>query len=102
MTLAGNGLEALSKLEKQRYDLILMDVQMPEMGGLETTRRIREREQTSGEHIPIVAMTANAIKGDRERCLESGMDDYVSKPVLPEELFRAMEFQLVGAEALRR
>ena len=101
VTLAGNGLEALSKLEKQRYDLILMDVQMPEMGGLETTRRIRERELTSGEHIPIVAMTANAIKGDRERCLESGMDDYVSKPVLPEELFRAMEFQLMGAEALR-
>jgi len=102
VTFAGNGLEALAKLEKQRYDLILMDVQMPEMGGLETTRRIRERELTSGEHIPIVAMTANAIKGDRERCLESGMDDYVSKPVLPEELFQAIEFQLVGAPALRQ
>jgi signal transduction histidine kinase/CheY-like chemotaxis protein len=93
-TVAENGLIALACLEKQRFDMILMDVQMPEMGGLETTRSIRERERISGGHIPIVAMTANAMKGDRERCLESGMDDYVSKPVLPEEMFRVMESQL--------
>ncbi len=97
VTLAENGLEVLAKLERQQFDLILMDVQMPEMGGLETTRKIREREQKSGEHIPIVAMTANAMKGDRERCLESGMDDYVSKPILPDEMFRIMEAQLAAA-----
>ncbi len=93
-TVAENGLVALACLEKHRFDMILMDVQMPEMGGLEATRRIRERERISGGHIPIVAMTANAMVGDRERCLESGMDDYVSKPVLPEEMFRVMESQL--------
>jgi CheY-like chemotaxis protein len=96
-TVAENGLIALACLEKQRFDMILMDVQMPEMGGLEATRSIRERERRTGGHIPIVAMTANAMKGDRERCLESGMDDYVSKPVLPEEMFRVMEAQLVAA-----
>ena len=94
-TVAENGLVALACLETQRFDMILMDVQMPEMGGLEATRSIRERERISGGHIPIVAMTANAMKGDRERCLESGMDDYVSKPVLPEEMFRVMEAQLM-------
>jgi signal transduction histidine kinase/CheY-like chemotaxis protein len=96
-TVAENGLVALACLEKQRFDMILMDVQMPEMGGLEATRSIRERERKLGGHIPIVAMTANAMKGDRERCLESGMDDYVSKPVLPEEMFRVMESQLLAA-----
>jgi signal transduction histidine kinase/CheY-like chemotaxis protein len=95
-TIAENGLVALACLEKQRFDMILMDVQMPEMGGLEATRSIRERERILGGHIPIVAMTANAMKGDRERCLESGMDDYVSKPVLPEEMFRVMESQLMA------
>jgi signal transduction histidine kinase/ActR/RegA family two-component response regulator len=95
-TVAENGLAALACLDKQRFDMILMDVQMPEMGGLEATRSIRERERISGGHIPIVAMTANAMKGDRERCLESGMDDYVSKPVLPEEMFRVMEAQLMA------
>src|SRR5437867_1983564 len=78
-------------LEREKFDLILMDVQMPEMGGLEATRRIREREQVSGEHIPIIAMTANAMKGDRERCLEAGMDDYISKPIDPEQLYRVVE-----------
>ena len=97
VTVAENGLAALACLEKQRFDMILMDVQMPEMGGLEATRSIRERERRSGGHIPIVAMTANAMKGDRERCLESGMDDYVSKPVLAEELFRVMEAQLLAS-----
>jgi CheY-like chemotaxis protein len=94
--VAENGVVVLDMLKKQRFDMILMDVQMPEMGGLEATRAIRERELIMGGHIPIVAMTANAMKGDRERCLESGMDDYVSKPVLPEEMFRVMEAQFVA------
>jgi signal transduction histidine kinase/CheY-like chemotaxis protein len=98
-TVAENGAVALQMLGKQRFDMILMDVQMPEMGGLEATRSIRERELLTGGHIPIVAMTANAMKGDRERCLESGMDDYVSKPVLPEEMFRIMEAQFMAREA---
>jgi signal transduction histidine kinase/DNA-binding response OmpR family regulator/HPt (histidine-containing phosphotransfer) domain-containing protein len=73
------------------YDLVLMDMMMPEMDGLEATRRMRELEQASGAHIPIVAMTANAMQGDRERCLEAGMDGYVSKPVKPETLFEEIQ-----------
>ena len=68
------------------FDLILMDVQMPEMGGLEATAIIREKEKATGTHIPIVAMTAHALKGDRERCLEAGMDAYLAKPIQPERL----------------
>src|SRR6202011_264927 len=81
-------------LERQPFDLVLMDVQMPEMDGFEATARIRPREQGTGRHIPIVAMTAHAMKGDRERCLEAGMDGYVSKPIQARELLRAIE-QLV-------
>jgi CheY-like chemotaxis protein/HPt (histidine-containing phosphotransfer) domain-containing protein len=88
--VVGNGREALAALEQQQYDLLLMDVQMPEMGGFEATAGVRERE--SGEsHLPIVAMTAHAMKGDRERCLEAGMDGYVSKPIQPLEMFQAIE-----------
>jgi signal transduction histidine kinase/ActR/RegA family two-component response regulator len=94
VTVVENGLEVLHQLKQRNFDLILMDIQMPQMGGLEATHLIREREQLSGEHIPIVAMTANAMKGDRERCMESGMDDYVSKPILPMELFRVMESRI--------
>jgi signal transduction histidine kinase/ActR/RegA family two-component response regulator len=94
VTVVENGLEVLHQLKQQNFDLILMDVQMPRMGGLEATQLIRERETVSGEHIPIVAMTANAMKGDRERCLESGMDDYVSKPIRPAELFRVLEMRI--------
>ena len=72
--LAGDGKEAIAALEKGSYDLILMDVQMPEMGGLEATAAIRRREESSNAHIPIVAMTAHAMKGDRQRCIEAGMD----------------------------
>jgi CheY-like chemotaxis protein len=91
--VAENGKEALSSLEKERFDLILMDVQMPEMDGLQTTRAIREREKTTGGHIPIVAMTAHALKGDRERCLEAGMDGYVSKPFNAKDLSEAIQLQ---------
>ncbi|MCA9733946.1 response regulator, partial [candidate division KSB1 bacterium] len=85
-----NGVEVLSALEMIPYDLIFMDMQMPEMDGLQATRAIREKEG-SGEHIPIIAMTANAMKGDREKCLVAGMDDYVSKPIHPQALLEVLE-----------
>jgi GAF domain-containing protein/DNA-binding response OmpR family regulator len=94
--LAGNGLEAIEAVERQHYDVVLMDVQMPEMDGLEATRRIRNltgslRENLSGFNQPrIIAMTANAMQGDREMCLAAGMDDYISKPIRIEELVRAL------------
>jgi PAS domain S-box-containing protein len=90
VVVASNGIEALAALEKERFDLVLMDVQMPEMGGFEATAAIREKERTSGTHIPIIAMTAHAMKGDRERCLAAGMDGYVAKPLQTQELFAAI------------
>ena len=81
MAVAGNGGEALAALERQAFDVILMDVQMPEMDGMDATAAIRAREQTTGRHVPIIAMTARAMKGDREECLRAGMDDYLSKPL---------------------
>jgi two-component system, sensor histidine kinase and response regulator len=81
VTVAGNGREALDHLRTQEFDLVLMDVQMPQMGGFEATAAIRADESASGRRLPIFAMTAHAMKGDRERCLEAGMDDYISKPL---------------------
>jgi signal transduction histidine kinase/CheY-like chemotaxis protein/HPt (histidine-containing phosphotransfer) domain-containing protein len=90
--VAANGLEVLAALERQHYDVVLMDMQMPEMDGLETTRRIRQHElEHDDEHLRIVAMTANAMQGDRELCLAAGMDDYVSKPIRVELLVDALE-----------
>jgi CheY-like chemotaxis protein len=89
--VAGDGREALEKLEKADFDLVLMDVQMPVMGGFEATAAVREMEKGTGKHIPIVALTAHAIDGDRERCLAAGMDGYVAKPIRPEELFEQIE-----------
>jgi CheY-like chemotaxis protein len=86
VTLASNGLEAIAAWSSGSYDLLLMDVQMPEMDGLEATARIRQAEAAAGGHVPIIAMTAYAMSGDRERCINSGMDDYVTKPINPEEL----------------
>ena len=90
VVVAGNGLEALAALKDGLFDLVLMDVQMPQMGGFEATAAIRESERATGRHQPIIAMTAYAMKGDRERCLAAGMDAYVPKPVKAEELFRAI------------
>jgi signal transduction histidine kinase/ActR/RegA family two-component response regulator len=86
VTVAADGRQALEFIEREPFDLILMDVQMPGMSGLEAARRIRERERATGGRIPIIALTASAMKGDRERCLEAGMDDYLSKPVRPAAL----------------
>ncbi len=87
----GNGKEALDALACECFDLILMDVQMPLMDGFEATAAIRQKEERTGRHIPIIAMTAHAMKGDRERCLEAGMDDYLSKPVVPKEMHAVVE-----------
>jgi two-component system sensor histidine kinase/response regulator len=97
--IVSNGLDALDALEKERFDLVLMDVQMPKMGGLEATKRVRDSEKEE-EHIPIIAMTAHAMKGDREMCLSAGMDDYVSKPIKADELFSVIE--RVAGEFLNR
>ena len=86
VTIAANGCEVLDMVEKQDFDLILMDIQMPELDGLQATAEIRYREGERGKHIPIVAMTAHAMAGDRERCLDSGMDGYIAKPIHPGEL----------------
>ena len=94
--LAENGKEALAACARRRYDAVLMDGQMPGMDGYEATRRIRERETRGGPRLPIIAMTASAMKGDREKCLEAGMDDYVTKPVTPEKLEVALR-KWVGA-----
>ena len=91
VTVANDGREAVDLSERGGFDLILMDVQMPELDGLDATRLIRRRETTTGEHLPIVAMTAHAMKGDRELCLEAGMDDYLMKPIRAEQLFHALE-----------
>ncbi len=86
VTVADNGRSAIAAWQSERFDLILMDVQMPEMDGLQATQAIRALEREQGGHIPIVSMTAHAMKGDRERCLDAGMDDYLSKPVRSKQL----------------
>jgi CheY-like chemotaxis protein len=93
--VAANGLEAIQAVERQQYDVILMDVQMPEMDGLEATRHICARwprpRRLGGERPRIIAMTANAMQGDREMCLEAGMDDYLAKPIRVDELKAALK-----------
>jgi len=91
VTIVGNGRLAADRAVLESFDIILMDVQMPEMGGLEATALIRDHERTAGGHVPIVALTARAMAGDREQCLAAGMDAYVSKPLRPDELFSAID-----------
>jgi CheY-like chemotaxis protein len=86
VVLVSNGIEALEASARQPFDLILMDVQMPLMNGYEATRIIREREERSSQHTPIVALTAHAMKGDKETCVGAGMDAYLSKPIQSREL----------------
>ena len=114
MGVAANGLEAIAALKLLPYDVVLMDVQMPEMDGFEATRAIRDFEKQVARHaeipspnssftvarsIPIIALTANAMKGDRQLCLDAGMDAYVTKPVRAEHLFDAIERFAGAAEA---
>jgi two-component system, sensor histidine kinase and response regulator len=94
--VAANGKLALSALEKERFDLILMDVQMPVMTGLEAVAAIRQQEQRTGAHIPIIALTAHAMNGDRERCLDAGMDSYLAKPIRARELLKSIENLMSG------
>ena len=91
VSVAGDGRQALATLEKKEFDVVLMDVQMPEMDGFEATAAIRETERSTGKHIPIIAMTAHVLKGDEDRCLFAGMDAYLSKPIRTIELFATIE-----------
>jgi CheY-like chemotaxis protein len=91
VVVAANGRAALTALERERFDMLLMDVQMPEMDGIETTASIRHKERQTSMRLPIIAMTAHAMRGDRERCLEAGMDGYISKPIRADELLAVVE-----------
>jgi CheY-like chemotaxis protein len=99
VSVAANGKKAVEAFSREPFDLIVMDVQMPELNGLEATRTIRRMEQTTGGHIFIVAMTAHAFKGDREQCLAAGMDGYVSKPINSNDLFTTIESLFDGNAA---
>jgi CheY-like chemotaxis protein len=92
--LANHGKEALDKFGKSKYDLILMDIQMPVMNGILATKKIRELELSTSTHTPIIAITANALTGDREACIASGMNDYISKPFQVEVLVQKMKVLL--------
>ena len=91
VVVAANGVEVLAALKKESFDVVFMDVQMPEMDGMEATAAIREEEKGTGEHVVVIALTAHAMKGDREKCLAAGMDGYLSKPIRPQELDDVLE-----------
>jgi CheY-like chemotaxis protein len=89
--VAGNGIDALEALSRRPFDVVLMDVQMPEMNGWEAAIAIRNKEKLTGEHLPIIALTAGAMDGDRERCLAAGMDDYIAKPFQAHTLLEVLD-----------
>lgn len=91
VTSVTNGQDALSALQTGTFDLVLMDVQMPQLRGLQAIARLREQEFQSGMHTPVIAVTAHTMQGDRERCLTAGMDGYLAKPFTTESLFHAIE-----------
>jgi PAS domain S-box-containing protein len=97
VAVAGNGREALAAVAGRPFDVVLMDLEMPDLGGLEATALLRQGEQGTGRHLPVIALTAHAMKGDRERCLGAGMDGYVTKPLRAEELFQALNEVLTAA-----
>jgi CheY-like chemotaxis protein len=101
VTLAGSGREALAALTNDHFDVVLMDVQMPEMDGFEATAAIRDKEKLTGAHIPVIAMTAHALKGDRERCLSAGMDGYISKPIRTDEMYATIESVIASKKTQR-
>jgi two-component system, sensor histidine kinase and response regulator len=98
VVLAGNGREALERLEEESCDVIVMDVQMPEIDGFEATAAIRKKEEATGAHIPIVAMTAHAMQGDKQNCLAAGMDGYVSKPINIQELLAVVQSVMASSK----
>jgi CheY-like chemotaxis protein len=100
VVVANNGKEAIAALSREPFDLILMDVQMPEMDGFEATAAIRQQERQTGQHIPIIAMTAHAMQGDHERCLAAGMDGYITKPVRPQILLEEIAHLLQSGPAV--
>ena len=100
--VAETGRKALEAVKKENFDMVLMDIQMPEMDGFETTEAIRRRERESGAHLPIIAMTANAMEGDREKCLQAGMDAYLSKPIRSQELFDLIDKLTPDGEKLEQ
>jgi CheY-like chemotaxis protein len=102
VAVACNGRQAIDLFDERAFDLVLMDVQMPEMDGFEATAAIRAREKATGHRIPILAMTAHAMKGDQERCLAAGMDGYVTKPIKPAALLAAIAAASREPVALRR
>ena len=99
VTLAGNGREAVDAVARESFDLVFMDVQMPELDGFEATASIRLGERVTGGRLPIIALTAHAMKGDREKCLDGGMDDYLTKPIQPAELEALLERWSVRVQA---
>jgi two-component system sensor histidine kinase/response regulator len=100
VVVVGDGSRALAALERQSFDVVLMDVQMPAMAGLAATVVIRERERQTGTHLPVIALTAHAMKGDEEKCLAAGMDDYLTKPMKAHELDAALD-RWCGGETSR-
>ena|SRR5438105_166390 len=91
VALAATGQQAVKAVQDEKFDLVLMDMQMPELDGVEATAKIRQHEKSTRSHVPIIAVTADWTKGDRERCLAAGMDDYISKPIAPDELSRVLK-----------